>query len=209
MIAEKGFEAITVRDLAEACRVSVPTLYNQFGGKDQLLAAAIEEHFAESRRQSTAREVPRGYERMMKVISDATEQLLGSSTYQRKLLEAFASLESTTKVQQKLADQFAAILTEELQHMSATGVLVDWADPRLLAGQVTTAFIGTSVVWASGYVDDDHLQSAMVYATGLILLGVVCGEVQADLTDKLKAAQQSLGELMRKELHRAGSATGG
>ena len=28
MIAEKGYESITVRELAAACRVSVPTLYN-------------------------------------------------------------------------------------------------------------------------------------------------------------------------------------
>ena len=42
LIAARGYESVTVRELAEICRVSVPTLYNQFGGKDQLLAEAIE-----------------------------------------------------------------------------------------------------------------------------------------------------------------------
>ena len=44
LIAERGYEGLTMRDLAAHCRVSVPTLYNQFGSKDSLLAAAVETH---------------------------------------------------------------------------------------------------------------------------------------------------------------------
>jgi len=46
LIAQRGYEALSMRELAAHCRVSVPTLYNQFGGKQALLAAAVESHFA-------------------------------------------------------------------------------------------------------------------------------------------------------------------
>ena len=37
-IAEHGAMDLTIRDLARACRVSVPTLYRTFGSKQDLLA---------------------------------------------------------------------------------------------------------------------------------------------------------------------------
>ena len=61
LIAERGFDGLTMRDLAAASRVSVPTLYNLFGGKQALLLGELEsdaEHPAASdatRARRTAR----------------------------------------------------------------------------------------------------------------------------------------------------------
>ena len=38
-IAAHGFDGVTMRELAEESLVSVPTLYNLFGGKNELLSA--------------------------------------------------------------------------------------------------------------------------------------------------------------------------
>ncbi|MGH9362599.1 MAG: TetR/AcrR family transcriptional regulator, partial [Thermoanaerobaculia bacterium] len=45
LIAERGYEGLTMRDLAHASRVSVPTLYNLFGGKQAILLGELEETF--------------------------------------------------------------------------------------------------------------------------------------------------------------------
>ena len=44
LIADLGYEGITMRELADESLVSVPTLYNLFGGKNELLFAAVESH---------------------------------------------------------------------------------------------------------------------------------------------------------------------
>jgi AcrR family transcriptional regulator len=44
-IAENGFDGVTMRELAEESLVSVPTLYNLFGGKNELLSAVVESYF--------------------------------------------------------------------------------------------------------------------------------------------------------------------
>ena len=44
-IASQGVLDLTIRDLATACRVSVPTLYRGFGSKEQLLVEAIRSFF--------------------------------------------------------------------------------------------------------------------------------------------------------------------
>ena len=43
IIADKGYEALTMRDLARASCVTVPTVYNLVGSKDRVLLAAVEE----------------------------------------------------------------------------------------------------------------------------------------------------------------------
>src|SRR6187200_1628947 len=46
LIAERGYDGLTMRELAAASRVSVPTLYNLFGGKQAILLGELEETFA-------------------------------------------------------------------------------------------------------------------------------------------------------------------
>src|SRR6185436_2882280 len=46
LIADRGYDGLTMRDLAKASRVSVPTLYNLFGGKQALLLGELEQTFA-------------------------------------------------------------------------------------------------------------------------------------------------------------------
>src|SRR5438105_2871277 len=41
LVAERGYDGLTMRDLARAARVSVPTLYNLFGSKDAILTAEL------------------------------------------------------------------------------------------------------------------------------------------------------------------------
>ncbi|WP_370206341.1 TetR/AcrR family transcriptional regulator, partial [Pararhodobacter marinus] len=43
LFGNKGVDATTMADIAEACDVSVPTVFNYFGSKDGLLMAIIDE----------------------------------------------------------------------------------------------------------------------------------------------------------------------
>ena len=147
MIAEQGFDAITVRDLASACGVSVPTLYNQFGGKDQLLAAAIEDHFLADEYQLEIRHTLSGIDRIVAVLDHISAQFLANPAFHRRMMEAFASLESTTTVQQKISFNLVLELEGELRAMQSAGEVSAWVDPAQLSWQLTTAMISSAVVW--------------------------------------------------------------
>ena len=192
MIAEFGYAGVTVRDLAERCGVSVPTLYNQFGDKDGVLSAAIEAHFLEvlSSTPMTAREP--GYERLVIIIDQIAEQILTLSAYHRRLLEAFAAIRTTAPVQQRIAKQLAQTIEAELQIMANQRQLADWANPASVAGQMTTASIAAAVVWSSGMVPDDQFAATIQYATGLILLGIARGKARKALEVRVQAAQHIL-----------------
>ena len=202
MIAEKGYEAITVRDLASACRVSVPTLYNQFGGKDQLLAAAIEEHFVGDPSQVRIKTTVDGLERIHTVLDFITNQFLEEPAFHRRLLEAFASLDSTSQVQERITVSLAHEIASQLALMTTRDELEEWVEPELLASQITSAFIGSTVIWAHGDIDDDELLSAVRFATGLVLLGVTREPLAEKIRDRLKEAQSNFKQRKNTQLIR-------
>jgi AcrR family transcriptional regulator len=192
LIAERGYDALTVRDLAERCRVSVPTLYNQFGDKDGVLRAAIEEHFLEVLSSTPVAASNPGYDRLIHIIDQSAEQILMLSAYHQRLLEAFAAIRSTVPVQQSVANQLARAMQAELQAMREQNQLVDWANPTSIASQMTSASIAVAVVWSSGLVPDHQFIASTQYSTGLVLLGVAAGQTREHLEQRVRIAQQTL-----------------
>jgi len=189
MIVERGYEAVTIRDLASECGVSVPTLYNQFGGKDALLAEAIEEQFRDSQQTEAFLRAEPGLERLLTVIDQSARQLLESATYSQRLLAAFSAIRSTTALQQKVGEAFVEVLIAELSVMQKRRQLLPWVDLPRLAGQLVSANIGIAVQWSSALLTSDELQPAMRYAMGLVLLGVLRGAARDRVAHMVEAAQ--------------------
>ena len=200
MIAEKGYESITIRELAAACRVSVPTLYNQFGGKDQLLAAAIEDHFVGDPDQVKIKTSLIGLDRIFAILDFITFQFLQAPDFHRRLLEAFGSLDSMQQVQRSITASLAYEIDQELGVMQDRRELESWADPELLAGQVTTAFISSTVVWGSGIIKENQLTATVQHGTGLVLAGVVTGDNVPLVRQRIKAAQELLRDSQKLSL---------
>ncbi len=192
MIAEHGYEKVTVRDLANLCQVSVPTLYNQFGGKDQLLAAAIEEHFLRALSEGGDSRAKDGFPRLLRLIDRCAAQLVGAPSYQQRLLEAFTSLGATLQIQERIAQALTNLIASELITLASQRQLAGWAVPEHLAKQMTTACIGTAVQWSAGVIADDSLQASMRYAMGLVILGVLRGRSRKQLEAHLESAQSHI-----------------
>jgi len=198
MIAERGYEAITIRQLAEACRVSVPTLYNQFGGKDKLLAAAIEDHFGGGQENVRILTELGGLERIFAILEFIAEQFLAEPGFHRRLLEAFSSLESTQDVQVSITASLANEIAGELEFMREQEALASWVDVELLSGQVTNAFVSATVIWGSGQIENEQLQASIVYGTGLVLLAAATGDSADQIRSRVERAQGKLRSPARK-----------
>ena len=70
--------------------------------------------------------------------------------------------------------------------------LESWADAQLLAGQVTTGFISSTIVWGSGVIEENQLTASVQYGTGLVLAGVVTGDNVGLVEQRVRAAQELL-----------------
>jgi len=194
LIGEQGYAGITVRQLAERCGVSVPTLYNLFGSKDALLARAVEGHFEgllETALQEPARD---GCDRILEVVGACAQEMARLSDYHRALLEAFAG-GGTQGLQESLAIQLSRELRAGLAEMRAQRHLGAWVDLDVLAQQVTAACISSSVMWARGLLDDRLLRASMLYGAAMLVLGGARGNARVRLESCLVECQAELAQV--------------
>lgn len=191
-MAETGWAGLTVRDLARRCRVSIPTIYNRFGGKDGLLAAAIEGHFVELLERVTREEGPPGWRRLLALAARCAENMTRQSPYHRALLAAFASARETAPVQAALVRDLCAAFERELDYMRAHAQLDAWVDAHLLAGRLSDVCVSASVSWARGSLSDGGLRAAMPHGVSLLVLGVARGEARKGLERAARKTQSVL-----------------
>jgi AcrR family transcriptional regulator len=203
LVAERGWRELTVRDLASRCRVSVPTLYNQFGGKDGLLAAAALGHYAELLERTVREAGPGGWRRLLALVGRCAENMTSQSAYHRSLLEAFAVARETGPVQEGFVADLTRALAAELDEMRRQGQLEGWIDAELLAGQITAACVSASARWARGALGDAGLRAAMLHAASLLLLSGARGEARVGIERAARAAQVELARSLHAPRRRA------
>jgi len=191
-LAEIGWAQLTVRELARRCRVSIPTLYNQFGGKDGLLTAAAEGHFGQVLERVTREGGPRGWRRLLALAARSAENMTRQSAYHRALVAAFAVARETGPAQEALVRELTAAFAAELDFMRADGQLADWIDPGLLASQLTAACVSASAAWARGLLSDAGLRAAMPHSVSLLALGVARGGARRGLEQSARREQAVL-----------------
>jgi AcrR family transcriptional regulator len=192
MIGSRGYESLTMRDLARAARVTVPTIYNLIGGKEALLFAAIEEQTARFLTTIESDGKTSAASRALSVIDSCTREMLRMPHYYRSLLGILYQSESAREmrdlVDRALVDEFEIALAQ----MNDADELVEWADPQRLARALTAQVQFTSMRWAGGLLDSERLPDEAVYGAGLMLLAVAQGASHSELATRVAEAQDRI-----------------
>ena len=93
--ARQGYDAVSMRELAETCRMSMTTIYQFCRSKDRLIAEAHLENMEGFRRRLSARP-PRGAtaeERVLGVMRSFAKALVVDDVLSRTLMRAMYSLD--------------------------------------------------------------------------------------------------------------------
>jgi len=193
LIAARGYDGLTMRDLAHASRVSVPTLYNLFGGKHAILLGELEETIAT---------VTAGFEnaqgdgfaaRAFGGVEAANEDLLGAPAYSRELVHLFLVSAETRPLRRQTEERFVAMMAERLTEAQAKGEIVRWVDPVAVAGREYAHYVQAMIQWAKGDLDADEFRAVAVYGMCLLLLGIARGETARVLERRARDLQPRVG----------------
>jgi len=189
LIAERGYDGLTMRDLAQASRVSVPTLYNLFGGKQAILLGELEETF--ERIVASTRSAPGGsaVERAFTGCEAANRELLAEPGYSRALVHLFLTSAEARPLRRKNRDRYVAMMAGELRCGQAAGDVVPWVDTTVVATHIYARYVQAMIEWAQGELDADEFRSATLVGQGLILLGVMHGRARRELERRLRQLQ--------------------
>ena len=189
LIAERGYEGLTMRNLARAARVSVPTLYNLFGGKQALLLGELEEMFQTV--SATLERVRDGsfVERAFAVCDAGTEDLLAAPRYSRELTHLFLVSEETKPVRQEIAQRYVEMMASVLRDAQAAGDLAAWVDPATVSRRMFSHYTHAMIEWAQGELDDDEFRASTELGMALMLLGIARGRAVRALERRARQAQ--------------------
>ncbi len=178
IIGRQGYEALTMRDLARASRVTVPTIYNLIGSKEQVLFAAIEEQTARFETGLLGgAELPPA-ERVCAIVVACADEYLRMPRYYRTLLSLLFVSNSTSAMRERVDRAITRPLGEALAQMQTAGQLAPWVELRPLRGRLRAHLQMTSIQWAVGALSDDGLRAAARYGAGLLLAAATVGEAR-------------------------------
>jgi AcrR family transcriptional regulator len=163
--AERGYDAVQMRDVSAISGVSLATIYRYFSSKDHLLAAAMTEWTA--RLQSrVAQSPPRGdtaADQLADVLGRACRAMARQPKLSAALVRALSSSDAGVQAS-------AAEVQGQIDAM-ATGILVD-LDPRLRSDILAVlghVWYSTLVAWANGRIDFDAVVRELTRAVHVLV----------------------------------------
>lgn len=203
LMAREGYAGLTMRELAQSSRVSVPTVYNLIGGKDALLEALMEELYVSIAGRLSQSQATTGtfLDQAFAVCQAGHHELLENPRYARQLMSAFLQSPDTSPLRREIDLRFVEMMAGILAQGRAAGQLADWAEPVAVSRAMYGHYTICLIAWSQGDIDDDQLRDTTAYGHALQLLGVARGRAKRELERVVVDAQPRAwgsDELMRE-----------
>ena len=183
LIAERGYDGVSMSEIAAGCGVTVPTLYKRFGNKHRLLAAAVQELFRWQLEGASVPEGSQGLARLSAIIENLASEVNRQADYVRGLILVLGRSQSTGHMDPKLP---VAMLSQPLYEMQERNQLVDWIDLQRVAECLSSQLMEVTLRWAAEERGESWLRSRMLFGVYLMLAGIVQGDAQTELEDRLR-----------------------
>ena len=190
LIVSKGYDGLTMRDLAREARVSVPTLYNLFGSKDAILMAELQAEAPKIAARMVAGNsfFTRGmaaFEAGMQLIEEAPE-------FHRAVMQMAMTSPETAPMRHQAEEGFIAIMAGNLTAAKQAGQLADWAQPPIVARHMFSQYMACFMAWGIGEIDFPTFRAAALSGVCHILIGVARGAFAAEVEARIRVAMRDV-----------------
>lgn len=170
LIADEGFEALKIRDLAARAELTVPTIYNLVGGKSEILAAIIDEMLVQLRiiqDQAGPGPVEDSFAKLINDLADhfATDEALFRAAF-------IAGDRSGLFEQSSGQGIFAHFVQQPIEACGRAveeGLLLGRIKPDVLGPQIYGCYRLARQDWANGYFDLDGFRKQALIGVFLCL----------------------------------------
>ena len=187
-------EALTMRALSESAGVSVPTIYNLVGGRDDVLMAVIERSgmvFDAEIATLTADPVDRCFDIAAYFVTAVTGRMgLARSIFAEGLAPLFAQVNASP------LRRYRAALGPAVHDAADQGEIERVTSPDLLVDQLVALTTNRFFQWAtvdSPHDDDDVIfRAQVVHGVGLMLAAVATDRVRPGVLQRITDAERTL-----------------
>jgi AcrR family transcriptional regulator len=199
-IVEKGVIELTIRDLAQACRVSVPTLYRGCGSKEQLLVEAIRSFFnSEVLGEQLENTGLTGTPRLLAIVELCGKTIEEMPEYNQQLFTLFMTSDFGAKLGWDITESITHYVRLGLLEIQQTGELYDWLDIDVLAERVAAQCIITAMEFCGGDLSSEGFTASFAYSVALLMMAATKGKAHKAFSQR---AQQTQGQANRQHNER-------
>lgn len=189
IIAEKGFEAFNLRDLADSSELTVPTVYNLIGSKDEILKALILGSFAEFERRFRehppvpARQLPATITKIFIELTAEQEDYFRATALASERIENPQEILGKSGVQRSSVANIAAELCRRAREEK---LLAGKIDSALLVEQMVAAYQLASRDWAHRIITLEQLGMASLRSFYVVLAADAVEAFHKDIIRELR-----------------------
>ena len=170
IIADEGFEALKIRSLAARADLTVPTIYNLVGGKNEILAVIIDEMVVQLRAIQDSARIDPVEESFAKLIEDLADHFASDEAFFRA---AFIAGDRSGLFEQSSVEgifaQFVQQPIEACARAVKAGLLRGQIAPEILGPQIYGCYRLARQDWANGYLDLDGFRKRALIGVYLCL----------------------------------------
>jgi AcrR family transcriptional regulator len=189
LVAERGYEGLTIRDLAQRAGVAPQTLYDNYKNKDNLLALALEEHLAPTtkaiREASLEHE---GIDRLFYVVGAGCE----GTVHNASLMKALGGLIPANPELYMYHGVHLDIFRDSVRYVAKAGGFSADVDIELWINRVCLQIISIMFFWARGVVPNRDLKDQVLLAVSCALLFPSRGRTRLELMRMIGQCESNL-----------------
>jgi AcrR family transcriptional regulator len=170
LIETRGYEGLTMRNLAAESDVTVPTLYNLVGNKEQVFFEAIEDQT-----RVFVASLDRTHGDLISLIEATVRHLVRRPRYYRALLLVLSNSEGADSARRHVGRAVADQIAGSLSELADAGKLADWVDRDALAQRLQAHLDMASLEWARGSLTAGSFRAAALFDLAIAMLGITTG----------------------------------
>ncbi len=188
LVAERGYDAVTVDELATAGRVTKKTLYDIYGSKQSLVAQAVALRLDGLVENFTAAPAADGLERLLSVVRQTCEAVLATPALSR----ALAPMLISSADEFHLSTYFERLHRQAIDQMMADRQLQPWVNVDFTARSMMFDQISIQNMWAGGNIADEHYTGFALLSAMRIITPLARASVRKDLVEEIRRHQSEL-----------------
>lgn len=206
LIAEESYDHVVMRRLADRSDVTIPTIYNLIGGRDEVLRLAISEALRAKIIFARAKAELKQINPILAFVDTIWTCLANDPDYSRQLVRAIVHQDMDGRLRKIIVTEIRSAVETWLNMLEAAGNFRRTGIPtRTMAEFILQQIAAAVASWAENRTETNDLRRNLAQGTGLLLLGTLGDEEAAKVTNWLKL----LEELIAKEASMPDTSQGG
>ncbi|MEM6681653.1 MAG: helix-turn-helix domain-containing protein [Pseudomonadota bacterium] len=196
LLASRGYEALTMRDLAAESEVALKTLYRIYGNKDKLLQSAIAEQYRGAYEAIDQDTQPVGLDRVFFIAESIAARVLEEASY----IKALSKMTSSQAMLETLTQLRTEMYTKALEQMRSQDDLCDFVSIPFLASSIGVHIGSLFRSWANDGFGSNEMFDRVRMEVIFVLSPFAVGHARERLQTMTK---QVYNDLITKVLRRS------